>query len=290
MKGEFEVKYYHVDVFSAETMNGNGLTVVFPKRELETKTLLKITQEFKQFETVFIFPPNDDGSFNVRIFTIEEELAFAGHPILGAGAVLHSLIDHTASKMNLRFLLPEKAVTVQSESASNHYLVTMDQGLPQFVRSVPEQYYDGIASSLNLHPTQLDDRFPIEVVSTGLPYLLVPVRNGIGEVKIRHREFHRFLGAFGAKFAYVFETDTLECRTWDNSGINEDVATGSAAGPLCAYLIRNGFAEPNEVIAISQGRFLNRPSVIRGWVEDNGHVFIQGDVAFFGKGEILVSV
>lgn len=283
------MKYYHVDVFSKEPMNGNGLTVVFPEQELESKTLLKIAQEFKQFETIFIFPPNDDGSFRLRIFTIEEELDFAGHPILGAGAVLHNLIDKTASKMNIRFLLPKKTVTIQSEYADSHYLVTMDQGIPQFIQSVPKQYYDQIASNLNIHPTQLDHRLPVEVVSTGLPYLLVPIRHAIGEVKIKRQEFERFLGTFGAKFVYVFEPDTLECRTWDNSGINEDVATGSAAGPLCAYLARNGLAKPNEIIEISQGRFLNRPSIIKGWVDkENGHVSIQGDVAFFGKGEIFV--
>lgn len=283
------MRYYHIDVFSAEPMNGNGLTVVFPERELESETLLKIAQEFKQFETIFVFPPKEDGSFRVRIFTIEEELAFAGHPILGAGAVLHSLIDQTASKINIRFLLPEKTVEVESVNIDSHYVVTMNQGAPQFIQNVPQQYYAEITSSLNIEPTQLDHRFPLEVVSTGLPYLLVPIQHGIGEVKIKHEAFEEFLNTFGARFVYVFEPDTLECRTWDNSGLNEDVATGSAAGPLCAYLVRNGLATPNEVINISQGKFLNRPSIIKGWVEkEHGHVYIQGSVAFFTTGEILV--
>lgn len=285
------MKYFHVDVFTEQAMNGNGLTVVFPERELESETLLKIAQEFKQFETIFIFPPNEDGNFPVRIFTIEEELAFAGHPILGAGAVLHSLSDQTVSKMKLGFLLPEKRVTVQSEYMGPHYVVTMDQGVPKFIKCVPKQYNNEIASSLNIHPTQLDERFPIEVVSAGLPYLLVPLRQGIGEVKIKHQKFGQFLETFGAKFVYIFETNTLECRTWDNSGVNEDVATGSAAGPLCAYLVRNGFAEPDQVISISQGSFLNRPSLIKGWVHrETGRVLIQGSVAFFGKGEIIAGL
>lgn len=283
------MKYYHVDVFSSEPMNGNGLTVAFPEQKLESKTLLKIAQEFKQFETVYIFPQNDDGSYRVRIFTIEEELVFAGHPILGAGAVLHSLIDKTVRKMNICFLLPEKSTEVQSEYISPHYVVTMDQGIPKFIQNVDKQYYSEIANSLNIHQTQLDKEFPIEVVSTGLPYLLVPIRKGINEVKIKHEKFEKFLNIFGAKFVYVFETNTLECRTWDNYGINEDTATGSAAGPLCAYLVRNGFRKPNEIINISQGKYAKRPSLIKGWVDkENGHVFIQGSVTFFGAGKIFI--
>ena len=283
------MRYYHVDVFSSEPMNGYGLTVIFPEKEFESETLLKMAQELKQFETIFIFPQNDDGSFRVRIFTVEEELVFAGHPILGAGAVLHSLLDKNTSKMKIRFLLPEKNVEVQSEYIVSHYLVTMNQGVPQFIKEVGKQYYDEIASSLNMHPAQLDKEFPIEVVSTGLPYLLVPIRQGISEVQIKHEKFEQFLNAFGAKFVYVFETGTLECRTWDNSGINEDVATGSAAGPLSAYLVRNGFIKPNEVINISQGKYLKRPSIIKSWVEkETGQVYIQGSIVFFGMGEIFI--
>lgn len=283
------MKYFHVDVFAEQAMNGNGLTVVFPERELPSETLLKIAQEFKQFETIFIYPPNEDGSFPVRIFTIEEELAFAGHPIIGAGAVLHSQIANTSPAIDIHLCLPAKTVTVHSEAVASGFNVTMNQGIPQFIRKVPREYYAEIAHSLNIKPTFLAENFPIEVVSTGLPYLLVPLRQGIGEVKIKHQKFGQFLETFGAKFVYVFETDTLECRTWDNSGVNEDVATGSAAGPLCAYLVQNGLAEPDQIITISQGTFLNRPSLIKGWVHrKTGHVFIQGNVVFFGKGEIFI--
>lgn len=283
------MKYYHVDVFAEQAMNGNGLTVVFPERELKSETLLKIAQEFKQFETIFIYQQNEDGSFPARIFTIEEELSFAGHPILGAGAVLHYLLANASPTIDINLCLPDKRITVHSEAAASHFIVTMDQGIPKFIHKVPREYYGEISSSLNIKSTLLDERLPMEVVSTGLPYLLVPIRQGIGAVKIKHQKFEQFLETLGAKFVYVFETDTLECRTWDNSGVNEDVATGSAAGPLCAYLVRNGFAKPDQVIPISQGSFLNRPSVIKGWVHQvTGHVLIQGSVAFFGKGEILI--
>jgi predicted PhzF superfamily epimerase YddE/YHI9 len=88
------------------------------------------------------------------------------------------------------------------------------------------------------------------------------------------------------KFVYLFHPETLECRTWDNRGKVEDAATGSAAGPLCAYLVKNGFRQAGEVIRLHQGRYVNRPSIIEGWVSPNGEVSIRGDVSFFAMGEI----
>jgi PhzF family phenazine biosynthesis protein len=283
------MRYYHVDVFSEQPMDGNGLTVVFPERDLETAILLKITREFRQFETIFVFPQTSDGDFRARIFTVEEELAFAGHPILGAGAVLHHLLDNTKKQMGIRLLLPEKDVVIQSEMNEAGFIVTMDQGIHQRIGVVGKQDYPAIARSLNIDLAWLDSRYPVEVISTGLPYLLVPICEGIGKVKITHPEFESFLGLFGAKFVYVFDTGTLECRTWDNAGIIEDVATGSAAGPLGAYLVQNGFRKPGEIIKISQGKYVGRPSIIHSWVEkENGHVCVQGNVSFFGKGEIFI--
>jgi len=99
------------------------------------------------------------------------------------------------------------------------------------------------------------------------------------------------LSKLEAKFVYVFDPKTLECRTWDNRGMVEDIATGSAAGPLCAYLVKNGYKKVNEIINIHQGKFVNRPSIIQGWVSQastSQDVFIRGNVAFFASGEIEI--
>jgi PhzF family phenazine biosynthesis protein len=133
--------------------------------------------------------------------------------------------------------------------------------------------------------------YPIETVSTGLPYLLIPLKSNISNSKIMRNDFEDFLSAFKAKFVYVFDTKTLECRTWDNIAHTEDVATGSAAGPLCAYLVKHKIKTHNEVINLHQGRFVNRPSVITGWVSQNENVesvFITGKVSFFACGEVFV--
>jgi PhzF family phenazine biosynthesis protein len=281
------MKYYHVDVFSTKPFSGNGLTVVFADMPLDADDMLKITRELRQFETIFIFDKSADGVYPARIFTLDEELNFAGHPILGAGAVLHRIHYFSEKKTDIMLDLSGRVVSVSSEIAGDCYSVTMNQGAPAFIHDIDRCGYGEIADALGLQMGDIHETLPVEVVSTGLPYLLVPLKQGIDRAKISISGFQAFLERFGAKFVYVFEPNSLECRTWDNNGIMEDVATGSAAGPLCAYLVKHGMAKPDEVISIRQGRFLHRPSVIKACMTHvSGEVFISGDVSFFAAGEI----
>lgn len=281
------MKYYHVDVFSSEILSGNGLTVVFPDKELSNQRLLGIAQEFKQFETIFVYPQSNDG-YPIKIFTVEEELDFAGHPIIGAGAVIHKYFYPNLRNVGIIFKIANRKISVKSEMLNNSFKVIMNQGKPQFLMTVSHNNYCDIASALNVGVSDLHKMYPIEVVSTGLPYLLVPLENNLDKAKIIIPDFESFLSQFGAKFIYVFNPETLECRTWDNAGIVEDIATGSAAGPLYAYLVKNGFRKPGEIINISQGRFVNRPSIIQGWITDEKEVVLNGEVTFFGLGELLI--
>lgn len=283
------MRYFHVDVFSSEPLCGNGLTVVFPQESLSDRTLLDITREFRQFETIFIYPLNADGSYPIRIFTVDEELDFAGHPIIGAGAVAHRLFNPDESEANISFSAGERRIQVHSRITGTGCRVTMNQGEPRFVRQIDASRHGEIAEALNLSPDDLDADYPLEVVSTGLPYLLVPLRRNLAACRIVRADFEAFLSSFAAKFVYVFETPTLECRTWDNIAHTEDAATGSAAGPLCAYLVKHNWKKRHEAIALQQGRFVGRPSVITGWLErigDRDAVFVAGDVAFFASGTI----
>ncbi|MDR2900999.1 MAG: PhzF family phenazine biosynthesis protein [Treponema sp.] len=285
------MNYYHVDVFSEKALSGNGLTVIFPEKSLSDKMMLEITCELKQFESIFIFPQNDEGIFPAKIFTIDEELLFAGHPILGAGAVIHQLFFSDHLYTNIQIGLSNRNIKIQSIKSDVSYKVTMNQGKAVFINEVATSHHDEIAKALNITKDDLDTNFPVEVVSTGLPYLLVPLKSNIGKSKITHNNFEDFLSAFEAKFAYLFDTNTLECRTWDNNAHTEDVATGSAAGPLCAYLVKHKMKKPNEKIHLHQGRFVNRPSIIAGWVSQSDHdesVFITGNVSFFASGVIQI--
>jgi PhzF family phenazine biosynthesis protein len=279
------MNYFHVDVFSSRVLKGNGLTVVFLQESLSNQQLLEITREFRQFETIYIYPQNSDGAFPAKIFTMDEELLFAGHPIIGAGAVVHNKFFSKNKEIKILFELGKRHIQVFSEKKNDYYQVTMNQGEATFIKKVEKTSYSHVAEALNIQNSDIDKNYSIEVVSTGLPYLLVPLCNNISTCRIVHKNF---LSSFGAKFVYIFDTNIFECRTWDNSGKTEDVATGSAAGPLCAYLVKNNVKNPEEIIEIQQGKFMNRPSIIKGCISQNNDVFITGDVSFFASGTINI--
>lgn len=281
------MQYYHVDVFSQLPLMGNGLTVVLPESPISKDVMQNMTQEFKQFESIFITADQENDRFIARIFTVEEELEFAGHPVIGAAAVIHHHFFNTQTQKLIYLQLGKRIISVHSQKHAQFYTVLMNQGKAQFINSVESAYRKQIAHSLNLHESDLDERLPIEVVSTGLPYLLVPVKSSLAQAKINHTNYGQFLNQFKAKFVYVFNSTTLECRTWDNQGLVEDVATGSAAGPLAAYLVKNNLANYNQTIRLQQGKYANRPSIIRAQVDkETENITIEGDVSFFAKGNV----
>lgn len=282
------MQYYHVDVFSHLPLMGNGLTVVFPVSPISQDVMQSMTQEFKQFESIFITPAQNDDHFVARIFTVEEELQFAGHPVIGAAAVIHHHFFYEQAQKIIYLQLGERIISVHSQKHAQFYTAVMNQGKAQFINLVESSYRKPIAHSLNLQESELDETLPIEVVSTGLPYLLVPVKSSLAQAKINHANYHQFLAQFNAKFVYVFNSTTLECRTWDNQGLVEDVATGSAAGPLAAYLVKNKRASYNQPIRLQQGKYANRPSTIHAQVDkQTENITIEGDVSFFAKGDIF---
>ena len=279
--------YYQVDVFSDQVLAGNGLSVVFANRSLEAELMLKITQEFKQFETIFIFPPIN-GQYPVRIFTVQEELYFAGHPIIGAAGLLHKLSAPDRMQLGIEILLGERTIKLDSENCGAFFKVTMNQGQAEHISTLPEAQKREIAPWFSLVQTEISPDYPLSVVSTGLPYLLVPLRNSLPKVKIVVPDLEKRLTGFGAKFCYFFDPETLECRTWDNTGIYEDVATGSAAGPLIAYLVANGIRNRNQEVILRQGRFLQRESLIAGHLTEDNEVLITGSVSLFSQGTIFI--
>ncbi len=286
------MNYYHVDVFAKTPFAGNGLTVVFPDADLPDAILLAITREFKQFETIFLYPSAEQDAHPARIFTVDEELPFAGHPVIGAGAVLHSLYHGGSESASFALAIGDRRVPVRSVCTDGRYRVTMDQGDASFIRTIDAAAAPALASALSLNREDINPDWPMEVVSTGLRYLLVPVRSGLENCRIRHDDFTSFLESHDAQFVYVFDTETLECRTWGNIDHAEDIATGSAAGPLAAYLVKHGKAQPDETIAIRQGRFVHRPSVIQAQVAATAGntltVSIAGYVTFFASGTLTL--
>lgn len=256
------MKYYHADAFSKGPFTGNGLSVfiadAFPKKE----TMQAIACELKQYETIFLVQTAED-RFSARIFTIEEELPFAGHPLLGAAAVLHREChrdDHTCIFI---FDLSRNSVSVSSTAKAheNEFACSMNQGRIHFIGSIKKEEQIRFLDPIGLAEENLAD-LSMDILSAGLPYLYIPLRNGLEKIKYHTNDYEKMLLSVGAKFAYPFDVKSLEGRSFDNYGISEDVATGSAAGPLGEYLIRHGLCNTNTNITIHQGRFLNRPSEI----------------------------
>ncbi|WP_245908836.1 PhzF family phenazine biosynthesis protein [Mycobacterium neglectum] len=279
--------YSHVDVFSAVPFGGNSLPVFCEAADLSAEQMLRITQELRHFEAVFLQPADASGTVEARIFDMFSELPFAGHPIIGAAAVLHHRTQD-AGAQRWRFELASKTVEVETELAAGHYSGWLDQGRPEFFGTATDRTQ--VARAVNLSEADLDPALPMEVVGTGLRYLIVPVRPGALEKARISRDITELLHGFGAQFAVLLDESAVEVRHWNNDGVIEDVATGSAAGTIGAYRLRHGMVCGGETFTIAQGRFTGRPSVLRvrpeGSPKSVESVSVGGDVAFVGHGTI----
>lgn len=283
-----QLKYRHVDVFCKTPLSGNGLTVFTNCEGLSTEAMQKITQEMRQYESIFLFPTKESHRFVARIFTMEEELDFAGHPILGAACVLHEQIKNEEQKGEWIFDLHTKKVSTSTLRKEKSYLATMEQGEPSFTPPLKQHEYSKFIKAFNLSESDLHETLPLQVVSTGLPYLIIPVQCSLEKVKIGSDNLGHMLAEIGAKFAYIIHVSQLEGRTWDNDGRVEDIATGSAAGPVGAYLCSHEIQQTNKEMIIHQGSFLGRPSQIlvkaMGTPSHIESVEVSGEVCMVANG------
>jgi PhzF family phenazine biosynthesis protein len=283
--------YHHVDVFSAVAYAGNSVAVIVDPPPLTTAQLALITRELRHFESVFVQTGPADGQARARVFDLAEELDFAGHPVLGTAAVLHLATDaEPGAPRDWTIGLKARSVQVRTiRRAAGHVSAVLDAGEPEFLATLPRSERPAVAAALGLTAADLDDGLPLEVVSTGLRYLVVPVRAGtLARAGIRQADFAGFLDGYGAQFAYVLDAETMEGRHWNNDGILEDVATGSAAGCVAAFLLRHGRTGDGEERSLSQGRFTGRPSrlAITGYGSPDAveRVTVGGDVATVATG------
>ncbi|MFJ5726103.1 PhzF family phenazine biosynthesis protein [Streptomyces sp. NPDC093149] len=280
--------YRHVDVFASAPFTGNSLAVFPEGGSFSYKQMLAITQELRHFESIFLASTETADTYQARVFDLFEELDFAGHPILGAAAVLHEQTG-SAGPRRWTFELPRKTVEVTTEPTPSGYSAVLDQGRPQFLGEVPKEASREIAEALSLPPEALAD-LPLEAVSTGLKYLIVPVVESLSEAGIIRADFAELIGRFGAQFAYLVDIKALEGRHWNNDGIFEDVATGSAAGCVGAYLAKHHVVPTEEEFVLHQGRFMGRPSMIRvkpqGQPNDLVNIQVGGEIAMVAVGNL----
>ncbi len=277
--------YWQLDVFAERPLAGNGVAIFPDARPLSPAAMQALTQELRQFESIFLLPGASANTYSARVFTVEEELPFAGHPLLGAAALLHHLHCPVASA-EWTLQLAAKSVQLRTRRQGQGFYAEMDQGLAEFGAQLSREQALVFAEAFSLSAADLDGRYPAMVVSTGLPYLLLPVTaEGLARAKQR-RALDAELAAYGAAFVFLLEVDGHEGRTWDPLGVIEDIATGSAAGPAAAFLVRHGLHRHDAAFSLNQGRFLNRPSRLDVCVGADGHVSVGGSVQLLARAEL----
>jgi PhzF family phenazine biosynthesis protein len=250
---------------------------------------LRITQELRHFETVFFEPTSQPATVSARVFDLFEELPFAGHPLIGGAVVLH----HSSARVGpqaWRIELPHKTVSVTTDRTARGYYGLLDHGAPEFLETVDRRAT--FAAAFGLVPSDLNPALPLQVVSTGLRYLIVPVTRGALERARIRSDITELLQGIGSQFAVLFDEASLEVRHWNNDGVVEDVATGSAAGTIGAYRLRHRLTRGGEAFVLNQGQYTGRPSTLRvqpeGTPEDVRTVKVGGDVALVGRGTLEV--
>ena len=280
------LKFYQADVFTNLPFGGNPVAVVPDAVDLGDQELQVIAREMNLSETVFLLPPADPAAaLKIRIFTPTQEIPFAGHPVLGACFVLGKLKRLTLTEPITRILYECNigVFPVELHSSRNEILrVVMSQPNPEFlgrIEAVEEIF--SVANALGISKTVITEtKFPIEIVSTGLPVMIVPVRTltAVTSVVPNVTAINELRARYGTNCMMVFTTMTVEESAAVHTrmfacpiGVMEDPATGSASGALGAYLVKNGVMEKSlrtEVIA-EQGYEIDRPSRIVIQVESD---------------------
>lgn len=287
-------RFYIVDVFAEKRYQGNQLAVVVDCEGLSTQDMLNITREMNYSETSFVI---DADEARVRIFTPGEEVPFAGHPTLGTAYVIQQeLWKNPVDRMDLE--VPAGTIPVTfSYSDGVPEVLWMRQLPPTFGGTLDPA---AVAGLLNIAPSDLDSDFPIEEVSTGLPFIIVPLSSldACRRARPYGPDLLRFAQSYDAKNILVFSRETCSPRNQlhvrvftDYLGIPEDPATGSANGCLAGYLARHRYFGQNHLEArVEQGYEMGRPSLllIRSRVS-NGQIAVDvgGRVIPVAQGHLL---
>ena len=289
------VPFFWVDVFAAAPLTGNPLSLVPDADALSTETMQAIAREFNQSETTFLVRPSiTRADHRLRSFTPGGfEVLGAGHNAMGAWLwlALSNRLDE-GREPYVQQIGDELLPVAVTRDESGGVVVTMQQSEPRFLTAVRAEVGDALARALGLDATDLSDR-AAEVVSTGAEHLLVPVRSRdtVDAAQPDTAALRAFLAEVGAEGCYVYTADADPASGIDayarffnpTVGIAEDPATGTAAGPLAALLVRDGLASEGTAITVEQGTALGRPSRI-GLRVDGSVVTISGSGIIVAEG------
>ncbi len=286
--------FYIVDVFAEQKYSGNQLAVITESEGLSSDEMLQVTREMHFSETTFICSGKQpNGGFDVRIFTPGEEVPFAGHPTLGTAYVLSKVLqEQDTGPVLLNLGVGQIPVTQQGD------LFWMTTHAPSFGQTYEAEDF---APILNLRAQDFDSRFPIQVVSTGLPFVVVPLAtlDALQRSRVNVEALVKFIpDARESREILVFAPEThgpdcqLSVRVYvPLFGIQEDPATGSGNSCLASYLSEHQYFGGHSVnIQVEQGMEIQRPSrlYLKANKTDTGHdIQVGGKVQLIAKGTLL---
>lgn len=298
-----KLRYHLVDVFTNRMFGGNPLAVFTDGLGISDENMQLLAKEMNLSETTFVLPPdNPENDYKVRIFTPGRELPMAGHPTVGTTFVLHreGMLPEAWEELTIR--LEEKVglipVSLTFKDGAPD-MIWMTQPRPTFGPTFEDRAI--IAEMLSVDEANLDPGLPIEVVSCGVPFLFVPVRDleTMRRIEFRAEVCKKALDPLGLMEVFVFAPEvehkgsTVHSRMFaPGLGVPEDPATGGASGPLGSYLVHHGVVEapPSAYIVSEQGIEMGRPSFIHIQIEQQGgeitKVRVGGQAVYVGGGEI----
>ncbi|MEG4029606.1 MULTISPECIES: PhzF family phenazine biosynthesis protein [unclassified Microcoleus] len=294
------MNFYIVDVFAESKYAGNQLAVFCGAgvAELSEAQMLQIAREINYSETTFIRSPDPrDGGYDVRIFTPKKELPFAGHPTLGTAFVLQQeMIREKVDRVILNLAVGQIPVTFNYHNESADIL-WMRQNAPSFGQVLSAET---LANVLNLQPDEIDANFPIQEVSTGVPFIIVPLKTlaSLKKAQVNLDKYFELVNTMEAKEILIFCPETysdindLSVRVFAHSlGIPEDPATGSANGCLAGYLVEHDYYGSAKIdVRVEQGYEIDRPSLLLLQAAKNEGkitVLVGGKVVMVAKGEFV---
>ena len=258
--------FTQLDVFSSRALEGNPLAVFPDGRSLNDDEMQAIAREMNLSETTFILPRDaateKERGTRVRIFTVQEELPFAGHPTLGTAFALRG----KTGADEIRLELNVGTIPVRFEDKPRQLAFgEMRQNDPVFGQTHDVKK---IAEVTGIPLSDIDEDFPVQTVSTGVPFTILPLRGleQIRRLQINQARASEYLTTSGGKFFFCVTRETIDPEARLHARMlfynGEDPATGSASGCAAAWMVQHGIAKPDERVLIEQGVEMKRPSRI----------------------------
>jgi len=278
-------RYTLLDVFTATPLEGNALAVVHDADELDAPMMHAVARETRLSETTFVQRADVAGAdYRNRIWTVERELPFAGHPSLGT-AVAMARVEYGQASQQVRYVQQTGAglqpIDVRLDGPHGAHASMLQEPAVHGAELPRSQ----VVQAIGLTPEHADRALPPQLVGSGLTQLIVPLRDldALARARPDWQAVERLLAANGATILYAAVCDPAAAhartRAFVSAAVGEDPATGSAAGPLCAYLAARADCP---ALTIEQGIELRRPSRLEAAMEGErprvgGRVVVVGD-------------